>query len=357
MDPPKHLNKAVSCRIVKEGRDRYYAVFTFKAKKPVPKIEKVQKLVYLDPNIKNFAYGLDTEGHAFEIPNMSWMKDAEHLSDLLKASRDKCEKKSLWVDTVHQDGSVSTHTRPSREWYKRNQVLERHEAKVRDQKKHFQYALANRLCAAYDEIGIGDYVPENTDHLKGRKYNRAMRNRTMHGSFKKVLLWVAKRSGKKAVVIDESGTTRTCHVCGHVVEGGIHPLIREWDCPGCRTIHHRDENACQNGLRRYADVKLQQSMYDGCDPAAQGLQSPLHTCREMSCSDPVQIIERCDWNYHPQGWGAKPLRESASAQSIGDSSVNQKQPPENRRKWDRTPFQKDDFPVSTTTNQKAESTC
>ncbi len=117
-----------------------------------------------------------------------------------------------------------------------------------------------------------------------RKYKRAVRNRSIHGSFKNTLQWMARRSGKRAVVLDETGTTRTCHVCNHVVEGGIHPSIREWDCPGCDTHHLRDENASQNGLRR----PLESLGADAGNP-----QTP--------CLGPVQIIGRCDWRFHPQG--------------------------------------------------------
>nr|MBA2306973.1 transposase [Candidatus Dependentiae bacterium] len=60
--------------------------------------------------------------------------------------------------------------------------------------------------------------------------------------------WVALKSGKTYQEFAEKGTTRTCHACAFVVDGGIHPSIRTWKCPGCSTEHIRDENAACNGL-------------------------------------------------------------------------------------------------------------
>ncbi|WP_414222758.1 zinc ribbon domain-containing protein, partial [Cupriavidus necator] len=114
------------------------------------------------------------------------------------------------------------------------------------------------------------------------------------------------RSGKRAVVLDETGTTRTCHVCNHVVEGGIHPSIREWNCPQCSTHHARDENASQNGLRR-----LLEFLRAGAD------------IPKLPCLGPVQIIGRCDWRFHPQGWQGTPN---------GGANVNSMRLPEYRQR-------------------------
>jgi putative transposase len=308
--PPKGLTKARTCRIVREGRDRYFAVFTFRRtrlkEKANWKADTPQRAVYLDPNHKNFAYGLDREGRAFEIANLNALKPAERTLDALKSKRDRCNRKSLWVDTVRADASVSTHWRPSRRWHAIDAAITRLESKVRDQKKHFQYALANRLCRDYDLIGVGDYVPASTDHGKGQIYNRAVNNRTFHGSFKAILAVVGVRSGKRVVVTDEKGTTRTCHLCQHVMPQGIHPAIRQWTCPGCKAGHHRDENACQNGLRRLLE-------HSGAD--AGNLPLP--------CSGPVQIDARCDWRFQPQGWQEIPK---------GGANVNSTHPSEHRRR-------------------------
>lgn len=293
VDPPKHLAKARSCRIIREGRDRYYAVFTFRREKK-PAVDG-GRLVYLDPNHKNFAYGLDNQGNAFEVFNLVKLAAAEKSLDKLKGYRDKCNKKSLWVDTVRSDGSVGSHWRPSRRWQRYQDAVTRLEAKVRGQKKHFMYSLANRLMREYDVIGIGDYVPASTDHGKGAVYNRAVVNRAFHGKFKSVLTWVGQRSRKRVLVMDEAGTTRTCHCCGFVVEGGIAPDIRAWTCPQCQTQHIRDENACQNGLRRMVSQMTGEA-----------------DCPYLPCLGHQRIAQRCNWRFSAQGWEGVPERRRQS---------------------------------------------
>ena len=295
--PPKRVTHARSCRIIREGRDRYYAVFSFKRRKP--KLENAVRAVYMDPNHTNFVYGLDTAGRAFEVANLPGLKQAERALDQLLAKRDRCTRKSLWVDTVRSDSSVGTHYRPSRRWSHYNDAVERLQLRVREQKKHAMFSLANLLCREYDLIGIGNYVPVNADHGRGGAYNRAMVNRPFHGRFKSILAWVASRSGKRAVVVPESGTTRTCHRCGHVAEGGIAPGIAAWTCQHCATQHLRDENACQNGLVRMLTTS--------------SVEAP--DCLPLPCSGPMQVTARCDWHFHPQGWREAP-QGSANVNSM-----------------------------------------
>jgi transposase len=116
--------------------------------------------------------------------------------------------------------------------------------------KQHLYALGNFLYQHYDVVGIGDFAPANADAGLGRKANRTIRNRRYLSRFREIMTWLAIRSGKHFFVRDEKGTTRTCSDCLAVVEGGIHPSIREWICEGCGSVHNRDENASKNGLVR-----------------------------------------------------------------------------------------------------------
>ena len=277
------LDTARNLRIVKEGRT-YFAVVTFQRAMPAPK--PIRTAVALDPNHKNFAYGVGTDGRAFEIRNLAGLRETDARIDQLKSKRDRCQRRARLVQVVRQDQSIGRHWEPSRRWNQFNQALKRAEQKRRDQSKHFLFSVANKLCREYDLIGVGDYAPTQGDAGFGRTTNRAMQNRSLLGRFKPILHWVAQRSGKTAEVFDETGTTRTCSEpgCGRIVAGGIQPDIREWICAQCGTPHLRDENAAKNGLARML--------------RARSLLLP--------CSGPVQ--RRCDWCFHPQGW-----REAARA--------------------------------------------
>ena len=121
-----------------------------------------------------------------------------------------------------------------------------------------------------------------------------------------MLAWVAARSGKHFVVLDETGTTRTCHDCLHVVAGGIAPGVKEWTCPDCGTVHLRDENASRNGL-----VRLVQQ----CAELAGNLELPCSGPSDMLVASAA--VCRCDWRFLPAGWAEQARTDGGCEASSG----------------------------------------
>jgi putative transposase len=233
------------CRIVKESHC-YSVVFTVQRVLPNGKPLRLDNIVAMDPNHKNCAYAVGSDGKATEIHNPYFLKILDKRIDQLKSKRDKCKKKSRRI--TRPDGSQFW--LPSHRWIMLNARLQDLDRRRREQTKQFLYTVANRLYHDYDAVGIGDYVPHGGGLT--RKMRRAMNNQSLNRRFKHVLAWVALRSGKSYLEWEETGSTRTCHDCGYVVAGGIPPEIREWDCPRpeCTSHHLRDENAARNGLNR-----------------------------------------------------------------------------------------------------------
>src|SRR5258708_9195726 len=210
-------------RIVKE-HGKYYDVFTVQL--IVTEKKPTNKIIALDPNHKNFAYGVDHEGNALEIEAPHWLKAHDKKLDELKSRRDRCEKKAKKCAVLDQKGQPTgkEYYKPSRQWQKRHKTYERELHRCREQKKTYKYTVAHRLCRNYDCIGIGDYTPKG-DGLS-TAMRRSMNNRSLIGQFKEVLFWTATKSGKTMIEYDEKGKTRTCHACGYVVEGVLCPSIR-----------------------------------------------------------------------------------------------------------------------------------
>ena len=233
----------LNLRVKKQGKT-YYAVFN--VKKPLPERRNIGKVISLDPNHKNLAYGYDSEGKATEFHNPWFLKILQKRIDQVKSRRDKCRKKSVKVE--RKDGS--SFFKPSRRWSRFNDILQGLYDKRREQTNSFLYTIANRLCKEYDLIAIGDYTPRGGGISKGMR--RAMNNESLIGRFKHCVSWVCARSGKSYMKWDEKGSTRTCSYCGTRVEGGLSPEIREWTCGNrkCGRSHIRDENAARNGLIR-----------------------------------------------------------------------------------------------------------
>ena len=279
-------------RIIKE-LGVFYAIFTVRV--PVPKTKPVAKVIALDPNHKNFTYGADTEKTGIEIEAPMWLKAYDHRTDELRALRDRCQRKSQKIPVVDEHGQHTGKTfwKPSKRWEKRNRVLERVLKKRREQTKTFLFTTAHALYARYDCVGIGDYAPHGDGITT--KMRRAMNNRSLIGRFKQVLSWVACKSGKTFLDYDEKGTTRTCHPCGYVVEGGLSPSIRHWKCPACSSENGRDENAAKNGLRKVLrDLSTKSETF----------------VSQMSGSDLVSLVERWVWRVLPGGVIQIPRRQN-----------------------------------------------
>ena len=264
--------------------DVFYAVFTIIRTVPSPKV--IKNIIALDPNHKNLVYGVATSGQAVEVATPHFLKIFDIRIDELKGKCDRFNRKSQKKEVLDDKGNVvNYYYKPSRRWEKINTTLNKAYQKRRDQTKVFLYTIANRMASQFDCIGIGNYAPHGEGITTSMR--RAMNNRSLIGRFKEIMAQVALKSGKTAIIYDEAGTTRTCHACNYVVEGGIAPSIRQWKCLGCNTIHDRDENAALNGLRRVlrdlpAKIREQQ-------------------CSPVPSSGLVQVTERWAWRALPSG--------------------------------------------------------
>ncbi len=269
-------------RIVSE-LGKYYAIFTIRKKLPTQK--KVAKVIAFDPNHKNFAYGVDGEKKAIEIAAPTWLKKYDLRIDELKSKRDRCKKKAKKMNVLNEKGEPTgkEYYLPSRKWKKYNDALKKAYRKRREQTKTFMYQLANHLFKRYDCVGVGDYAPKGQGSTPVMR--RSMNNRSLIGRWKKVLQWVAKKSGKMFLEFDEKGTTRTCNECLYVQEGGIPLSKRVWKCPHCQKEHIRDENAAINGMRKVIPELVQKC--EGVFPSL------------VPCSGLFHVNERWAWNVLP----------------------------------------------------------
>jgi putative transposase len=223
----------------------FYAIFTVRRQEITKK--PIKKVIALDPNHKNLAYGVGTDGIAIEIKNLKFLKDRQKAIDLWKGKRDRCLRKSIKV--LPEKGKP--YWLPSRKWQKCDNKLENEYRKRRDQTKSFLFSVSHYLCKRYDIISVGDYTPRGGGLSKGMR--RAMNNESLIGRFKETLKWVALKSGKLSDEWAEYNSTKTCHRCGFKHAESLNPSIRQWQCPDCKFDHIRDENAALNGLERVFD--------------------------------------------------------------------------------------------------------
>lgn len=285
--PEAHILKGKILRNLRITSElgNYYAIFTIQ--KELPNRKPISKVLALDPNHKNLAYGVDTGGTALEIAAPSWLKNYDKRLDELKSKRDHCNKKSKKSVILDSEGNATgkEYNIPSRQWQKYDRALKKTIRKRREQTKTFMFTSAHQLFQEYDCVGIGDYTPKGSGISKPMR--RAMNNRSLISRWKDTLSWVAHKSGKTFLQFDEKGTTRTCHHCLHIEEQGIPVSLRQWCCPQCQTVHIRDENAAINGLRK---------ILRDLSPNNEGTYPSI-----VSSSDLAFIKERWAWCILPSG--------------------------------------------------------
>ena len=84
-----HLLKGYTIRNLRIVRKagRYYAIFSVRVTLPAKR--PVKKIIALDPNHKNFAVGVDSDGKSIEIQSPYWTKQSEKRLDEIKSKRDR----------------------------------------------------------------------------------------------------------------------------------------------------------------------------------------------------------------------------------------------------------------------------
>jgi IS605 OrfB family transposase len=129
---------------------------------------------------------------------------------------------------------------------KKKQVTRIHK-KIKNIRKDSLHKETTRLVKEFDRIVVGDVSSK-----KLVKTNMAKSVLDVSwGAYKTLLEYKTIRFGKELQVVNESWTSKTCHVCDTIADfGGLGGLsVREWTCKHCNTTHDRDVNAAKNILR------------------------------------------------------------------------------------------------------------
>ena len=117
----------------------YYAIFTINRAEPPTR--PVEKVIAVDPNHKNLAYGVGSDGIAIEIRNPWFLKVRQRRIDHLKSRRDRCRRKS--VKKIAQSGEA--YWLASKQWSKYQEKVEIEYSKRREQTKSYLYTVCNFL--------------------------------------------------------------------------------------------------------------------------------------------------------------------------------------------------------------------
>lgn len=97
----------------------------------------------------------------------------------------------------------------------------------------------------------------------------------------------------RAIIIDKwAPTTKVCSCCGHVVADGLPVEVREWECPECGAVLHRDVNACDVMFLEASDVL--EGYYSVCDsvPCLERLAAKRESVRVSRSDALIALADR-----------------------------------------------------------------
>lgn len=123
---------------------------------------------------------------------------------------------------------------------------------ISNQRRDYIHKETRRIANAWDAVCLRD------DSLP--RMGRAMKTGTIShsgfGMFRECLRYKLERQGKPLILVDRYfPSTKTCHVCGYVLEEAVPWKKQTWTCPECGTLHQREVNAAKNikaqGWRQY----------------------------------------------------------------------------------------------------------
>ena len=221
-------------RIVKE-HGRYYLCICMQRGNPI-KTKMTLKRVAIDPNSSNLFVAADNDGNSFLMENLSMINYFSRKIDEVKRKRDKKVKEEI----NYGDRKIVYCSRKYRMY---DDALKSIYTKGKEQIMIALNIIAKKLVVNYDEIAIGNYVPESS-MASNRVMRRAMLNKSVIGIFRSKLQFYCYKYNKKFIEVDERYTTMKCPFCGYMEKKT--PDIRQYRCKGCNRVIDRDLGSAIN---------------------------------------------------------------------------------------------------------------
>lgn len=135
----------------------------------------------------------------------------------------------------------------SRRWQRARRGLARVHARVAAIRSDALHKATTDLAKTHGQIVIEDLGPGA--HMRGMRSNRKSWTDASAGEFRRQLTYKCEWYGSELWIADRwYPSSKTCSACGRV-NALLTLNDRVWACPGCGTMHDRDENAGTNLAR------------------------------------------------------------------------------------------------------------
>jgi len=214
-----------SCKVQKIGKNTWYLIIPYERKKE--KIVDRSTIISLDPGIRKFQSGFDSE-------NQTFLKFGERSSGVI-------EKLSEKIDSLKSYRSKKQNRRR-----KIDLLCQKLRTKMKGKINNLHYQLRSYLTKNYETIVVSNMntkeLLENCKMKKSLKWEMQMLS---HGKFRNRLKHIGIIRGCNIVEINESYTTRTCTRCGFVNDSSSREILT---CKKCMIKIDRDLIGSRNIL-------------------------------------------------------------------------------------------------------------
>lgn len=145
---------------------------------------------------------------------------------------------------AREQRKLSRMKKGSNNFLKQKKKIARLHEKIANQRKDFLHKKALYLAETYDAVMIEDL---NMQAMAGFGHLGKSVSDNGWGLFVFMLEYKLEDREKKLVRIDKwFPSSQKCSQCGHIHKETKDLSVREWICPECHTVHHRDVNAAIN---------------------------------------------------------------------------------------------------------------
>ncbi|WP_457626895.1 RNA-guided endonuclease TnpB family protein, partial [Persephonella sp.] len=228
--------KIRSISITKTPDGRYY--LNVLTKREIKPLKSTNKTAGVDVGIKEFAIIYDGE-NTYHIENPKYLQEAE--KKLIKLQR-----------------QLSRKQKGSKNYEKARQKVAKQHQKIVNQRKDFLHKVSSAITKQYDAIVVESL------NIKGMIQNEKLSKQIADVSwyeFMRQLEYKARWYGRQIIKADRFyPSSKTCSVCGYKNDQ-LTLSVRKWQCPVCKTVHDRDENASKNlykvGLTHLTNLRFE----------------------------------------------------------------------------------------------------
>lgn len=206
------LGKVKTCTIKREGRDKWFVIFSVETTVEVP-LPHEGPAVGIDLGLEHFANLSNGE----QVDNPRYFRKAQ--KKLAKAQR-------KWDKVKHLKKGNPLRAGPGK-------VVKAAHRKVKNSRADFQHKLTRTLVQTYSLIAVENL---NVKGLASGMLSKSV-NDAGWGQFLQMLRYKAVNAGSEVVAVDPRHTSQICPACGAVARKEL--SVRWHSCP-CGCEMHRD---------------------------------------------------------------------------------------------------------------------